>query len=743
MQTRQRLAGAWRQSLLRTGHLLVANAVLNGAFGVGYWLLAARLNPPAVVAVNSAAISAMMLLAGVAQLNLMSALLRFVPTAGAAAGRMIRAAYTIGSGLSGVAAIVFLLGLHFWAPDLASLLSPGLPAISFVVATMLWSVFVMQDSALVAVGRPTGVPVENTAFTVLKIALIVVFSLESHLAGMWWSWTAAMAVCVAGTTTYLFGRAVPSFARNREPGTVVHAPSRRELGRFVGPDYVGALAWIACTSVVPLLVLDLTDPRDSAAFALPWSICFALYSVPAAFGQSLVAHSVRHQQRLDEYHRQALAHTFALLLPVVVLIVGLAPFGLRVFGPWYASHGTLTLRLLALSALPNAVVALAVSRARVQRQMKTVVLALGVLCVFVLGLTILLVPRLGIVGGGIAWLSGQCVVATTLFIRGHAAVPRLRLARPNRGGPPGRTVRAALARGDCRCERPLRTASDVAVMVVRGPHGEPGVLKVAADGRQAASLYREAQVLSLLRTDERLGGWRGLLPEPLDAGRVDGGAFLLTSRLPGRMLAPNAARRLAPAAAYTLAPLHSIGRTVREVDDTLLNMWVDEPAERIARAIDGNGGLGRLKAVLRSDLAGRRVTLGWTHGDFYPGNLLSGISGKVTGIVDWTQAREQDLLALDLMFWLLTVRAPGQPLEFGARVAAELERRWTPAECRLIATVTDSDPMTRRTLLLLSWLRHVAGNLGKSDRYAGSVLWSRRNISPVLRLVTSDTWRCE
>ena len=741
MQTRQRLTGLWRQSLLRTGHLLVANVVLNGAFGVGYWLLAARLNPPAVVAVNSAAISAMMLLAGAAQLNLMSALLRFVPTAGAAAGRMIRGAYIIGSGLSGVAAIAFLLGLHFWAPDLASLLSPGLPAISFVVATMLWSVFVMQDSALVAVGRPTGVPVENTAFTVLKIGLIVVFSLETHVAGMWWSWTVAMAICVAGTSAYLFGRAVPSFARDREPGTV-HVASRRELRRFIGPDYVGALAWIACTSVVPLLVLDLTNPRDSAAFALPWSICFALYSVPTAFGQSLVAHSVRHQDRLDEYHRQALRHTLALLLPVVVLIVGLAPFGLRLFGPWYVSHGTLTMRLLALSALPNAVVALAVSRARVQRQMKTVVFILGGLSLFVLGLTILLVPRLGIVGGGIAWLSGQCVVATTLFVRGHAGVPRLRLARSNRGGVPGRKVRAAaLVNGNCQRERRLRTASDPTVMMVRIPHGVPGVLKVAATGSGVESLRREAQVLSRLQSDERLGEWRALLPVPLDTGRVDGGAFLLTSRLPGQSLPPSAARRLTSAAVHTLAPLHSLDRTVRQVDDTLLNLWVDEPAERMARVVEGNGSLNRLIAGLHTNLTGRRVTLGWTHGDFHSGNLLSRVNGGVTGIVDWSQAREQDLLALDLVFWLVTVPARGEPPAFGARVAAGLDRGWTPAERRLIGTVTDGDPITKQTLLLLSWLRHVAFILGKSDRYAGSALWSRRNITPVLELVTSDIWR--
>ena len=55
----RRLASLWGHSLFRTGHLLVANSVLNAGTGVGYWLLAARLNPPGVMGVNSAAISAM------------------------------------------------------------------------------------------------------------------------------------------------------------------------------------------------------------------------------------------------------------------------------------------------------------------------------------------------------------------------------------------------------------------------------------------------------------------------------------------------------------------------------------------------------------------------------------------------------------------------------------------------------------------------------------------------------------
>jgi O-antigen/teichoic acid export membrane protein len=732
IQARQRLSGLWRrESLLSTGHLLVINAVLNSGFGVAYWVLAARLYPPEVVAVNSAAISAMMLLAGIAQLNLMSALLRFVPTSGAAAGRMIRGAYLVGGGLSGVAAIVFLLGSHLWAPkDLASLLRPGLPTISFVVATALWSLFVMQDNALVAVGRPTGVPIENLAFAALKIILIMMISIETTLAGIWWSWIIAMAICVAGTNTYLFGRAVPAFARAHVPGDV-HVASPRELGRFIGPDYLGALSWIACTSLVPLLVLDLTDPRHSAAFALPWSLCLALYTVPGAFGQSLVAHGVRHQDRLGKYYRQAVRHTLLLLLPVVLLVVALAPYVLRLFGSWYSSQGTLTLRLLALSTLPNIVVSLTVSRARVQRRMATVVAVLGGLCVLVLGLTVLLVPHLGIVGGGVAWLTAQCTVATVLFVSGHVGDAQPRLVRSNRGGVPGTVVRAALAEGTWESERVLRTASDTAVVMIR-IQGTPAVLKVAATESGMASLRREAEVLSILGSDRRLGAWRSLLPVPCGDGHLDGGAFLATSRLPGRTLQLGVARRLTAAAFHAIEPLHSLGRTVQLVDDSMLHRWLDEPAERIARTVDENGSLRRLVATLHRDLAGRPVTLGWTHGDFYPGNVLADTAG-VSGIISWSQARAADLVALDLVFWLLTMPGRQQPRSFGARVAAGLNRSWTAEESRLIGPVTDL-PVSRRTLVLLAWLRHVASNLEKSDRYESSALWAHRNIRPVLRL---------
>ncbi len=312
-----------------------------------------------------------------------------------------------------------------------------------------------------------------------------------------------------------------------------------------------------------------------------------------------------------------------------------------------------------------------------------------------------------------------------------------RFARANRPSVPDSVLRAILSGGDWRLGCQLRTVSDAAVFMAYGPRDQTAVLKVATTEAGIAGLRREADVLGRLASDERLGGWRAVLPRLLDAGHTRAGSFLLTSRLPGVASTdlPQPTSRLTSAAIDAITPLHRHTRTVRVIDDELLNEWVGKPAERIRNGLSVGGGIGRLADALRAELAGRPVTLGWAHGDFHPGNLLFGADGRVTGIVDWGEAKEQDLAAIDVAFWLLTVPAQSEPREFGQRIAARLDggRFWTQAESRVLAGVADADLAVGRTLPLLAWLRHVAGNLGKSDRYACSPVWSRRNVVPVLR----------
>jgi aminoglycoside phosphotransferase len=323
---------------------------------------------------------------------------------------------------------------------------------------------------------------------------------------------------------------------------------------------------------------------------------------------------------------------------------------------------------------------------------------------------------------------------------------RPRLVRSARGGVPGAAVRAALAAGDWRCERALPTVSDTAVVMVRTSDGSSGLLKLAVSPHGTGSLRGEREILGLLQAKERLAGWRELIPKPLGWGNIEGTEYLLTSRLPGRdgrRLPAAGPGTLTPAAFGAIAPLHRQSQTVVGLDGALLDDWVEQPMALLRDTVRPRGetsrAVDRIGVLLRAGLAGAQVRLGWTHGDFHPGNVLVGGDGQVTGIVDWDQARERDITATDLAFWLLTVPSPGRRQEFGGRVAARLGRHecWTPAEKRLLGTAGGSAE-TGRALLLLAWLRHVAGNLAKSSRYAASPLWSRRNIRPVLRQVAGE-----
>ena len=78
MRTRllQPLASVPGDPMLRNGYVLIVSATVTQVLGVRYWIVAARTAPAAAVGRNSTAMSVTLFLAGVAELNLMSTLIR-------------------------------------------------------------------------------------------------------------------------------------------------------------------------------------------------------------------------------------------------------------------------------------------------------------------------------------------------------------------------------------------------------------------------------------------------------------------------------------------------------------------------------------------------------------------------------------------------------------------------------------------------------------------------------------------
>jgi O-antigen/teichoic acid export membrane protein len=357
----------------------------------------------------------MTFLAGIGQLNLMSAMVRFIPTAGKSTLRLVTSAYLVGVVLTSLFCLVFLLNVGFWSPGLRFLGSTPILAGLFTVSTMAWSIFVLEDSVLTGSGQAVWVPVSNLVFGVVKLVLVFAFAVPFPEHGILLSWTAAILVAVVPTNLYIFRRAIPRHVRASRADQAPAAPV--QIVRYVAGDYVASLCWLGATALLPVLVLNEAGAEATAAFSLAWVIAFALFSVNAGMGSSLIVEAAGNQSQLAAYGQKVLRHTLVLLGPVVAILVVGAPWVLRFFGQSYAGQGSTALRLLALSAIPHLVNTIHASRARVQRRMNEVIAIYGATFVLVIMLSLLLVRIAGITGVGFAWLTAQTFITAALLTR--------------------------------------------------------------------------------------------------------------------------------------------------------------------------------------------------------------------------------------------------------------------------------------------------------------------------------------
>jgi O-antigen/teichoic acid export membrane protein len=380
---------------------------------MAYWILAARTYTPAVVGLNAAAISAMMFLAGVSQLNLMSALLRFIPGAGRSTGRFVVSAYLISVSVAAVSSLIFLRGVGTWAPRLSFLGSSPVVIVWFTLATMASCIFVLQDSVLTGLRQATWVPVENAAFSLAKIALLVAFATALPHYGVLASWTIAMALTLLPVNGLILRRLIPQHVAATHGDVARLAPA--QVARYVVGDYLGALCWLASTTLLPIMVTQQAGATANAYFFLSWQMAIMLYLVSPNVGSALIVEAATDPTKLGTYSYRVCVQAARIVVPLAAIWMLGAPYVLRLFGPNYASEGTALLRLLALSALPYIVNSLYISVARVQRRVRAIVIVLASLCALVLILSHILLQRYGITGVGVAWLVSQTIIAGILW----------------------------------------------------------------------------------------------------------------------------------------------------------------------------------------------------------------------------------------------------------------------------------------------------------------------------------------
>jgi O-antigen/teichoic acid export membrane protein len=408
--------------LSKTAYSLILNSGLTAAAGFGYWVIAGRRYSAEAVGEAGAIISALTLVSAVGQLNLSGTLMRFLPGAGRrSAVRLIGSAYALAIGLTSLLSILAMILLR--NSDLAN---GRLSAPQVVIAAAAWAMFSLQDSVLVGLRKAPLVPIENIAFGIAKIVLLIGF-VDRTSTSLVLSWALPLLALIPVINWLVFRRFLPAHGV-----ADTHVLDLDVIKRFLLGDASTGLLQQAAVWLLPLLVTHRLGSRENAGFYLALITSMTLDLLVSNLTSALTVEAARNPDTMTGLLRTT-SRRVVTLLPIAVLgVIALAPWIMRIYGSFGRASVT-TLQLLALACIPRAAILIYQAVCRVEHAThRSAVLQLA-LVTTVVSISWLAVGLFGVVGVAGAVLVVNTVGAITVLpdlrVRlGHA--PKVRRQRP-------------------------------------------------------------------------------------------------------------------------------------------------------------------------------------------------------------------------------------------------------------------------------------------------------------------------
>ena len=394
-------------ALYANSFFLMVNSAAGSALGFVFWIVAARLYPAEAVGLGSAFLSAAGLLSFVATLGLGSGLIRYLPGNKSNASALVNSCLTLSSLAGLLAALIFIIGIPFWSPALSLIRDDLRFGVTFIALVVSGTLFSVLGDTYLALRRAEFSLVQGSLMGLLKLILVAVLSGLFGIFGVLASWTLAMTTIVVLGLFLFLARLQPGY----RPVPSLRREVSNDMVHFSFANYVSLGLWSTPGWVLPLLVVKQLGSQVNAWFYMGWAMSGLLFAMSGAISTSLFAEGSRQDTNLARDIKKSLKLMVVLVLPAAALLMAAGSKLLLAFGQQYSREGAILIRVLAPSVVPLSLNLLYLAIARVRKRLGEVILITGALTVGILGLSYVLLPRLGIKGVGVACLVSHSAVA--------------------------------------------------------------------------------------------------------------------------------------------------------------------------------------------------------------------------------------------------------------------------------------------------------------------------------------------
>lgn len=406
------LGQLYRVSLYRNAVYLILSSGATGIFAFVFWILVARFSPADEVGLASAAIAVAAFLVTLSNLGLDYGLVRYIPDSGKRYNTLVNSCLTISLVATIIVSAVFLLGAGVWSPDLVFLRESPLNIVAFSLLNIALALYVIINSIIVSHKR-TGFTLSQTIIQgVVKLALVVSLPGFLYSFGIFASWGIGFAVAVLAGLLFL----LPRLKKDYRFTPAINKAAIGELAHFSFTNYIAGLITKVPTFVLPLMVISALSAEQNAYFYMAYAVISnVLLLIPAGISLSLFAEGSHNEATLGTYVRKSLKFSLLILVPLIVIVFLVGGKILLLFGSDYSAEATRLLWVLAISSLPLSVNTIYFHKKRVEKKMNSVIILSALTVAITLGVSYYLLPIMGIMGAGIAWLAGNGVVTIAIM----------------------------------------------------------------------------------------------------------------------------------------------------------------------------------------------------------------------------------------------------------------------------------------------------------------------------------------
>ncbi len=398
-----------KDPLYKNSFMIMLTTGMTSLLGFVFWIIVARHYPASEVGLASAALSMMGLLYILSSLGLHLGLIRFLPSTDDKRG-IVNSCLTICGACSIVLAVVFILGIPVWSPDLSLISKNAALFTSFVMFTVGYSLLFIQRYIFIALRRAELALAQQVIFAVIRLGLPLVLVslgvlgiLSSFGIGIWIALIIGNLILMKTQSWY-------------RPAPTVRKSTVNRMVHFSLENYVAEAISSAPITILPLLVLGILGAEFNAYFYMAFNIVMVLNMIPIAIATSLFVEGSHYEERLQHNLMRAIRFILLLVIPAIIIIFFFGDKILLAFGKEYSENAVAVLRLLSIAIIPTGFIELWVAVKRVQLQVKPIIYAHASVTILGLGACYILMSRMGLVGVGIGWLSAQGIVAIIIWL---------------------------------------------------------------------------------------------------------------------------------------------------------------------------------------------------------------------------------------------------------------------------------------------------------------------------------------